>query len=76
MFHILLALSDRQRHGYDIMCEVARCTDGQVKLGPGSPGARLAAWQRGFRARLRRCPVDGPSAANLPRCDPSVSCSG
>jgi DNA-binding PadR family transcriptional regulator len=35
-FHILLALADRERHGYGIMQEVAARTDGNVKLGPGT----------------------------------------
>jgi DNA-binding PadR family transcriptional regulator len=33
-FHILLALIDGERHGYSIMQEVARYTDGSVRLGP------------------------------------------
>lgn len=36
VFHILLALADRERHGYAIMAEVAETTDGQIKLGPGT----------------------------------------
>jgi DNA-binding PadR family transcriptional regulator len=36
MFHILLALADRERHGYHIMQEVDKRTDGNVKLGPGT----------------------------------------
>ena len=36
VFHILLALADQERHGYAIMSEVGRATDGQVKLGPGT----------------------------------------
>ena len=36
MFHILLALADRERHGYDIMREVDQRTEGKVKLGPGT----------------------------------------
>ena len=35
-FHILLALADAQRHGYGIMQEVARRSDGQVRMGPGT----------------------------------------
>jgi DNA-binding PadR family transcriptional regulator len=34
--HILLALADDDRHGYGIMQEVARLTDGQVRMGPGT----------------------------------------
>ncbi|MBI3695036.1 MAG: helix-turn-helix transcriptional regulator [Acidobacteria bacterium] len=36
VFHILLALADRERHGYGIMQEVAERTEGKVKLGPGT----------------------------------------
>lgn len=36
MFHILLALADRERHGYDIMQEVDQRTEGTVRLGPGT----------------------------------------
>jgi DNA-binding PadR family transcriptional regulator len=35
-FHILLALADRERHGYAIMSEVGATTDGRIKLGPGT----------------------------------------
>jgi DNA-binding PadR family transcriptional regulator len=34
--HILLALADRERHGYAIMQEVDRLTDGAVRMGPGT----------------------------------------
>jgi DNA-binding PadR family transcriptional regulator len=36
VFHILLALSDGDLHGYGIMQEVADHTGGQIKLGPGT----------------------------------------
>ena len=36
MFHILLALADRERHGYHIMQEVEERTAGEVRLGPGT----------------------------------------
>ena len=35
-FQILLALVDRERHGYAIMKEVAERTDGGMRLGPGT----------------------------------------
>jgi DNA-binding PadR family transcriptional regulator len=35
-FHILLAVSDEERHGYAIMQEVAEATDCQIRLGPGT----------------------------------------
>ena len=34
--HILLALADQERHGYAIMQEVARLTDGATRMGPGT----------------------------------------
>ena len=36
VFHILLALSDGERHGYAIMQEVTQSTEGQIKMGPGT----------------------------------------
>src|SRR5712691_6101701 len=36
MFHILLALADKERHGYHIMQEVDERTAGKVRLGPGT----------------------------------------
>ena len=35
-FHILLALADGERHGYGIMQEVEKKSDGTVRLGPGT----------------------------------------
>src|SRR5258705_11976053 len=35
-FHILVALADRDRHGYSIMQDVAARTDGQTKLSPST----------------------------------------
>src|SRR5688572_19033324 len=36
VFHILLALADGEKHGYSIMQEVARITDGAMRMGPGT----------------------------------------
>ena len=36
VFHILLALSAGERHGYGIMREVAALSHGQVRIGPGT----------------------------------------
>ena len=36
VFHILLALSAGERHGYGIMREVAAISHGQVRIGPGT----------------------------------------
>jgi DNA-binding PadR family transcriptional regulator len=35
-FHILLAVADRERHGYAIMQDVHARTDGKLRLGPGT----------------------------------------
>lgn len=36
VFHILLALYGRERHGYDIMQQVSEDSRGGVKMGPGT----------------------------------------
>lgn len=36
VLHILLALADGERHGYDIMREVETITDGKLQMGPGT----------------------------------------
>jgi DNA-binding MarR family transcriptional regulator len=36
VFHILLALFGRERHGYDIMQQVKEDSQGAVKMGPGT----------------------------------------
>ena len=36
VFHILVTLSEGERHGYAIMRQVAADTDGSLQLGPGT----------------------------------------
>ena len=36
VFHILVSLSDQERHGYGIMLDVAEQTGGALQLGPGT----------------------------------------
>jgi DNA-binding PadR family transcriptional regulator len=36
VFHILLALFGKERHGYDIMQQVKEDSSGAVKMGPGT----------------------------------------
>jgi DNA-binding PadR family transcriptional regulator len=36
VFHILLALADRDRHGYGIMLEIAERTNQELRMGPGT----------------------------------------
>jgi DNA-binding PadR family transcriptional regulator len=35
-FHVLLALASEERHGYAILQEVSRLTDGEILLEPGT----------------------------------------
>src|SRR5436305_8523385 len=35
-FHILLSLASEERHGYNILQEVAALTDGELELEPGT----------------------------------------
>jgi DNA-binding PadR family transcriptional regulator len=36
VFHILMALADGEKHGYSIMKDVEKQTNGSMKLGPGT----------------------------------------
>lgn len=36
VFHILIAVADRDRHGYSIMQDVSARTSGKVRLSPGT----------------------------------------
>ncbi len=36
VFHILVAVADRERHGYAIMQDVSARTDGKLRLSPGT----------------------------------------
>jgi DNA-binding PadR family transcriptional regulator len=36
VFHILIALADQPLHGYGIMLDISRRSDGKVKLSPGT----------------------------------------
>lgn len=44
MFYILLALN-QPRHGYDIMAEVARMTNNEIKIGAGTLYSLLSRFQ-------------------------------
>jgi DNA-binding PadR family transcriptional regulator len=35
-FALLLALTEGERHGYTLMADVSRLTDGGIRLGPGT----------------------------------------
>jgi DNA-binding PadR family transcriptional regulator len=36
VFYILLALSNQDRHGYDIMLQVRQDSSGKIRMGPGT----------------------------------------
>lgn len=61
MFHILLALADKERHGYDIMREVDERTEGSVRLGPGT-----------LYGSIKRMLKDGLVAESDERPDPEM----
>jgi len=59
--HILLALAGEERHGYGIMQEVARQSEGQYKLGPGTLYDNLQKlMEQGLVDEARRSPNDDP----------------
>lgn len=61
VFHILLALVDSELHGYGIMQEVARLTDGQMRLGPGT-----------LYGSIKRMLADGLIEESEARPDPAL----
>ena len=58
---ILLAIGPEERHGYAIMGEVARITEGATRLGPG-----------GVYTTIRRLLEDGLIEESAERPDPEV----
>ena len=59
--HILLAIGPEERHGYAIMTEISRMTDGAVQLGPG-----------GIYTTIRRLLDDGLIEESDERPDPEL----
>ena len=56
-FHILVALADRDRHGYSIMQDVAARTDGQVRLSAATLYSSIRRMlEQGLVAELRDSP--------------------
>jgi len=54
-FHILLAVSDNERHGYAIMQDIHARTDGALRLGPGTLyGTIKRLLEQGFVEEVRR----------------------
>lgn len=57
MFHILVALADRDRHGYSIMQDVAARTDGQVRLSAATLYSSIRRMlEQGLISELRNSP--------------------
>lgn len=57
VFHILVALADRDRHGYSIMQDVATRTDGKVRLSAGTLYSAIRRMlEQGLAEELRESP--------------------
>jgi len=57
VFHILVALADRDRHGYSVMQDVAARTDGKVRLSAGTLYSAVARMlEQGLIEELRENP--------------------
>jgi DNA-binding PadR family transcriptional regulator len=61
-FHILVTLADGGRHGYGIMQEVERRTDGATELGPGTLYRSI----KQLRARGFIEEVEAPAGGEIP----------
>ncbi|QBD79782.1 PadR family transcriptional regulator [Ktedonosporobacter rubrisoli] len=61
VFHILLALVDKERHGYGIMQEIAVRTEGKMRMGPGT-----------LYGSIKRMMADGLIEASSERPDPEL----
>src|SRR5918995_5234794 len=61
MFHVLIALADGEKHGYAIIKEVARRTDGAIRLSAGT-----------LYTLIRRFVQDGVIAESDERPDPAL----
>jgi DNA-binding PadR family transcriptional regulator len=57
VFHILVALADRERHGYSIMQDVSARTDGKVRLSAGTLYSAIRRMlEQGLIQELRESP--------------------
>lgn len=61
MFHVLIALADAERHGYAIIKEIARRTEGEIRLSAGT-----------LYALIKRFVDDGVIEESDERPDPSL----
>jgi DNA-binding PadR family transcriptional regulator len=63
VFHILLALSSEERHGYGIMQDVAEQTGGALQMGPGTLyGCLKRMLEAGLIAESGELPAPGPGS--------------
>ncbi len=61
MLHVLIALADRERHGYAILKEIKRRTDGRVEMSAGT-----------LYGVIRRLYADGMIQESDERPDPEL----
>lgn len=61
VLHIMLALVDGERHGYSIMQEVTKQTDGKMRMGPGT-----------LYGSIKRMMADGLIEESGERPDPAL----
>lgn len=61
MFHVLIALADGEKHGYAIIKEVARRTDGAIRLSAGT-----------LYTLIRRFVQEGVIVESAERPDPAL----
>jgi DNA-binding PadR family transcriptional regulator len=67
LFQILLALSDRDRHGLEIMRDVLERTEGQTHLWPGMLYGSLKELVDSELVIEKRAPRDGKAGGGKPR---------
>jgi len=68
-FHILLTLAEGARHGYGIMQEVERRTEGTLELGPGTLYRSLKQLMvRGLIREVDTCTDTEPESGKPRRC--------
>lgn len=61
VLHIMLALVDGERHGYSIMQEVSKRTNGKIRIGPGT-----------LYGSIKRMMTDGLIEESDTRPDPAL----
>ena len=75
VFHILIALADRERHGYSIMQDVAARTAGKVQLSAGTLYSSIRRMlEQGLIEELNRSP--DPSSTDERRRYYRLTCFG